>query len=215
MAVTQSTRTYRDGAGGSVTIRGYEDSVGPVFWPAGILFDHLGNVLTADTDPASGVISLKVTQMTAAQVIGFDNHDAPITTADNFPVLVGGWASDAAPAAVNADGDAVRAWYDRLGRAQGIVTERAAAGTPAHNQVTVGTSATVVVAAGAKRRRVSVMQHGTIPVFFGATSGVTAANGFRIPGVDGFSWPFFVTSGIWAIVASGTQVISYLDEVNS
>jgi hypothetical protein len=205
MAIQQASRTYRDGAGASVTIRGYEDTVAGHFWPAGILYDHLGNVLTADSDPPSGVIGVKVTLMTAAQAIGFDNHDAPITTADNF----------AAPSAVSTDADAVRAWYDRLGRAQGIVTERAAAGQPAHNQVSVGTSATAVVGASAKRRRVAVMQHGTIPVFFGTTAGVTTSTGFRLPGIEGFSRPFFVTTGIWAIVASGTQVISYLDEVNS
>jgi hypothetical protein len=59
------------------------------------------------------------------------------------------------------------------------------------------------------------MIHSTVPVFFGTTAGVTTATGFRLPGVEGFSWPFFVTTGIWAIVASGTQVVSYLDEVNS
>jgi hypothetical protein len=45
-------------------------------------------------------------------VQGVDAHDAAIT-AD--PVTVGGRASTAIPTAVSADGDAVRAWFDRQG----------------------------------------------------------------------------------------------------
>lgn len=49
----------------------------------------------------------------AVQPAGSVAHDASATSVN--PVLVGGYASAAAPSAVSADGDAVRAWYNRLG----------------------------------------------------------------------------------------------------
>lgn len=48
-----------------------------------------------------------------ASVGGLVSHDAAGGSVK--PVLVGGYASAAAPSAVSADGDAVRAWYNRLG----------------------------------------------------------------------------------------------------
>lgn len=41
-------------------------------------------------------------------------HDAAATSVD--PTLIGGYASEDEPTAVSADGDSVRAWFDRTGR---------------------------------------------------------------------------------------------------
>ena len=48
-----------------------------------------------------------------ANIQGVDAHDAPITA---NPVTIGGRASQAVPTMVSADGDAIRGWYDPLGR---------------------------------------------------------------------------------------------------
>ena len=103
----------------------------------------------------------------------------------------------------------LRAWTNALG-----VSEKAATGTPTSGVVTVDTTATgvVVKAANANRRRITVVNHGTVDVFIGFDTSLTAANGALLVGVKGASLSFFTTAQIRAICAS-SQVVGYDEEV--
>lgn len=82
------------------------------------------------------------------RVAGSAEHDAVGTTSD--PVLIGGYASAAAPTNVSADGDAVRQWHLRSGA---LVNQQSYAGTLA----TTGTGA-----ADGGTQRVAVASDSTI-----------------------------------------------------
>lgn len=84
--------------------------------------DNAGNErgLNIDANGELGVSGIR----TAVQTVGSVAHDAVGTGAN--PILVGGYASAAAPANVSADGDAVRAWY-LLNGAQATVLTAAGA----------------------------------------------------------------------------------------
>lgn len=88
-----------------------------------------------------------------------------------------------------------------------------AAGAPsiAHNQVSVGTSATAIVAARARRRSVTIVNHGTTDVYVGGT-GVTTGNGVLLPGTKGAAITIETTAAVSAVVGSGTQTVSYFEE---
>lgn len=87
------------------------------------LRDNAGNERGLNID-ANGALAATVTNVTAAnlnaQVVGSVAHDA-VGTGTN-PLLVGGYASAAAPTSVSADGDAVRAWYLLNGAQATVVT---------------------------------------------------------------------------------------------
>lgn len=79
-------------------------------------------------------------------------------------------------------------------------------------QVTIGTTATAIIG-GRKRSRVRITSHAATAVFIGG-AGVTTANGYRLPATDGASVVLETSAAIYAIVAAGTLVVSFLDEYN-
>lgn len=89
MAIVLGTLTYKDFAGVSKSIRTLIDNgVTPnELMPGGLLFDHLGQVLTIDAGGGLGG-ALKAALMTAPQVIGYDAHDGAVD-ANNRPVRMG------------------------------------------------------------------------------------------------------------------------------
>lgn len=80
--------------------------------------------VSADGDNVAAKMTSKgqlhVTDADLIAAIAGVAHDAVVTAVD--PVLVGGGASAAAPSAVSADGDMVRAWYLRNGAQASVVT---------------------------------------------------------------------------------------------
>jgi len=84
-------------------------------------------------------------------------------------------------------------------------------GTIATNQVSVGTSATLIVGSRTGRRSAGIVQHGTTAVYLG-TSSVSTTNGLLLPGTAGAAVVFDFTGEIYGIVASGTQTVSYAEE---
>ncbi len=81
--------------------------------------------LAAGTNNIGDVDVLTLPNVTLAagtntnEVVGDAAHDAVVA---GNPVLVGGFASAAAPASVSADGDVVRAWYLRNGAHAAVIT---------------------------------------------------------------------------------------------
>lgn len=81
----------------------------------------------------------------------------------------------------------------------------------AHDQVSVGTTATLIAAARNSRGYLILVNHGTTAVYVGGSS-VTTSNGCLLAGVVGQSLPIKTNAAIYAIVASGTQTISFIEE---
>ena len=81
------------------------------------------------------------------------------------------------------------------------------------NQVSVGTTATLVAAArtgaqGTGRIAITIINSGTAPVFVGA-SGVTTGTGVAV--AVGASITINTTAAIYSVCASGTQTVSFLE----
>lgn len=76
------------------------------------------------------------------------------------------------------------------------------------SQVTVSTTATITAVARSNRQTVTIQNHGTTVAYCGPDSGVTTANGFRLPGVDGASLTLATSAIIYCIVGAGTQAVS-------
>lgn len=78
-------------------------------------------------------------------------------------------------------------------------------------QVTVQNVATLVKASDKNSLGVMLTNLGTVDVFVGFTNGVTTGNGQLLPGLKGASLVVPTTLDIWAIVAAGTQAVSFLE----
>lgn len=78
------------------------------------------------------------------------------------------------------------------------------------NQVSIGNTATLILPVRTGRRSLIIVQHGTVDVFIG-DSGVTTSNGLLLTGTKGASLSIPGTMAVYAIVASGTQTVSYLE----
>jgi len=67
------------------------------------------------TDTQIRATALPVSFSGDVTVVGKAAHDAAVS---GNPILIGGYGSTATPSATSADGDVVRAWFDRSGRLQ-------------------------------------------------------------------------------------------------
>lgn len=77
-------------------------------------------------------------------------------------------------------------------------------------QVSVTTSATLIVASRVGRKSVTIVQEGTTIVRLGA-SGVAISTGVPLPGTIYSQFTFDGGAAIYGIVASGTQTVSYAE----
>lgn len=76
-------------------------------------------------------------------------------------------------------------------------------------QVSVGTTATLIIAAADGIDSVTIENMATTDVYIGK-AGVTTANGFLLPGTKGASITLSATTDIYGIVAAGTQNVCTL-----
>ena len=83
----------------------------------------------------------------------------------------------------------------------------------ATGQVSVDTTSGGVTVAAARvtRRSITIVNHGTTDVYIGVGS-VTTSNGILLPGTKGAALTIETTLAVKAIVASGSQIVSYLEE---
>lgn len=77
-------------------------------------------------------------------------------------------------------------------------------------QVSVGATATQIIAAGTRQGVLITNPSTTVTVFIGG-SGVTTANGQELLPVNSITVP--VTSAVYGIVATGSQTVSFLEVV--
>jgi hypothetical protein len=77
-------------------------------------------------------------------------------------------------------------------------------------QISVATSATQIVAARAGRKEVTIANHATTAVYIGGPS-VTAATGLLLAGVQGQGITITGAAAIYAVAASGTETVSFLE----
>ncbi|MHB8283951.1 MAG: hypothetical protein ACYDD1_04675 [Caulobacteraceae bacterium] len=75
-------------------------------------------------------------------------------------------------------------------------------------QVTVGTTATLVVVARAARRTETLINTSTTPMYCGTSAGVTVTNGWYFAGGVGASRTWSYAGAVYCIVASGSAVVS-------
>jgi hypothetical protein len=97
--------------------------------------------------------------------------------------------------------------------AEQTVVPAAPAGTPFVGQVTVTTTATLLRAANTSRSAVVLVNHGSTNVFIGFTSAVTSTTGVMLVGIPGQTLTIQTRSSIYGIVASGTQVVGFYEEI--
>jgi hypothetical protein len=80
----------------------------------------------------------------------------------------------------------------------------------ATGQVSVTGTATALVAVRGSRRALLIVQHGTTAVYIGGP-GVATSTGVLLVGSEGSSMSVPTTGAVYGIVASGTQVVSYME----
>jgi len=93
------------------------------------------------------------------------------------------------------------------------VATQVGAGNMATSQVTVTTASGQLAASRATRRSITITNHGTTAVFF--DSGTATVTKALLPGVLGASITLNVTTAVNAIVATGTQIVSVIEEFDS
>lgn len=79
------------------------------------------------------------------------------------------------------------------------------------NQVSVGSTSTLIIAANANRKRLVLINMGTTNVFLG-NIGVTIGTGQLLLGIAGYVIPLYFTGAVYGIVGTGTQTIAYIEE---
>jgi hypothetical protein len=94
-----------------------------------------------------------------------------------------------------------------------VVQPTASSGVPATGQIAIGTSATQIRAASPTRTALIVVNHGATNVFIGFTSGVTSSTGVMLVGIPGQTLTFQTQSAVFGVVASGSQVVGFYEEL--
>lgn len=77
-------------------------------------------------------------------------------------------------------------------------------------QVSVGTSATLIIAARTGRRAVTIINEGATDVRFG-NSNVTTGNGALLTGTKGSTVTLPVATAVYGIVGTGSQNVSFIE----
>jgi hypothetical protein len=77
-------------------------------------------------------------------------------------------------------------------------------------QVTVTTAATVIAAARAGRRSITIVNEGTTDMRIGG-AGVTTANGLLLSGVKGQTLTIETAAAVFGIVGAGSQTVSFVE----
>jgi len=85
--------------------------------------------------------------------------------------------------------------------------------TLATNQVTVATTATLVIAARAAGRNAVTITNitGAQPSYYGPTNAVTAANGHFLPGTVGASITLPYSGAVYGIAVTAAQTVSFAE----
>jgi hypothetical protein len=91
------------------------------------------------------------------------------------------------------------------------VSEQAAGGC-AHNQVSVGTTATLLVGANADRANLTVRNIGAADCYVGSSSAVTTSTGFLLTSAGKDALDIKWTGPVYGIVAAGTTTVAYVEE---
>ena len=82
-----------------------------------------------------------------------------------------------------------------------------------HNQVSVGTSATLIRAANAKRREILITQiTGSQIVYLGTTQGVSSSNSQYLGSSAGNAFRTTYRGDMWGIAATSAQTVSWAEE---
>ena len=116
-------------------------------------------------------------------------------------------------AGINSNTSAINSKLPSLG--QGIISTSLPVVLPAISNIATGqvaptTSATLIANARTGRQSIAIVQNGTTPVYLG-TSGVTSSTGILLTGTLGAAISLDYQGAIYAITASGTGSISFVE----
>jgi hypothetical protein len=89
-------------------------------------------------------------------------------------------------------------------------TSTATGAANATGQVSVGATATILVAPKNARRGLIVVNHGATDVFLGG-SDVTASTGLLLAGVKGTALGIPTNDALYGITGGGNQTVSFMD----
>lgn len=78
-------------------------------------------------------------------------------------------------------------------------------------QVSVGTTATLIAARRAGRHRITLVNHGTTPVYVGHDGSVTTTTGALLAGVAGQTLDIDTQGAVYGIVGTGTETVSAIE----
>jgi len=84
---------------------------------------------------------------------------------------------------------------------------------PSSAQISVGTTATLLVAANIMDQTVQLHNLGGGAVYLGNAS-VTTSNGYKLDNTDKLQIPVGDNEALYAITASGTHIVAVLSQVN-
>lgn len=90
------------------------------------------------------------------------------------------------------------------------ILPRPGADTLDYAQVSVGTTATLILAAESERIEAWISNQGGASVFLGDDTSVTTSNGFELPTGEILRLEFY-TGAIYGIVAAGTNTVGTLE----
>ena len=79
------------------------------------------------------------------------------------------------------------------------------------NQVTVGATATLIVAAHAGRKNALIINEGSVDIRIGNSSSVTLNNGVLLSGGKGANLMIEGGGTVYGIVASGSEAVSFIE----
>lgn len=191
--------------GGSLTVDGAVSLAAAL--PAGT--NNIG-----DVDIASGPTGASALQVQGAGAAG----GAPVGN----PVLVGGTdGTNVQRVKVDAAGELqvdvvgpLPAGTNNIGDVDVLTVPHAAkvvGAAIASGQVSVGTTATQIVAANTSRIRLLIVQHGTTDVYLGGST-VSTTTGLLLAGTKGNQIVLRTTAAVYGIVGAGSQTVSFIEE---
>jgi hypothetical protein len=110
----------------------------------------------------------------------------------------------------DANGASYQADVDASNRLQVAVATSPGGVLNGTGQVSLGTSATLIIAAGTRQGVVITNPSSTVTIYVGG-SGVTTSNGQIVPPLQSVTLP--VVSAVYGVVVSSTQTVSYAEVV--
>jgi len=155
--------------------------------------------------------NVSVSNFPASQVVSWSGQSVSlIGTLPSFAATPGVNIANAIPSGANLIGSVNLALGGAaIGQGNPVATTETYSNF-ATGQVSIASYATQIVPVRAGRKEITIANHGTTAVYIGG-AGVTAATGLFLAGVQGQGVTITGAAAVYAITASGSQTVSFLE----